>query len=65
VARANLVGKEKRPAHQDRDDDAGNQTESENGFLHVKLLVQLRMESRCGAAGADVVILSDDFREME
>ena len=65
MAGADLVGEEKRAGHKDGDDKARDQAEGEDGFLHVRLLVRLRMESRCGVTGPDVVILSDDFKGME
>ena len=65
VAGADLVGEQKRAAHKDGDDEAGDEAEGEDGFLHVRLLVRVRMESRCGVTGPDVVILSDDFAGME
>ena len=61
VAGADLVGEQKRAVHKDGDHDAGDQAEGEDGFLHGRLLVQVRMESRCGVPGPDVVILSGDF----
>ena len=44
---------------------AGDEAEGEDGFLHVRLLVRVRMKSFCGVTGPDVVILSDDFAGME
>src|SRR6202789_3441801 len=64
VAGGDLVGGEKRAVHKDGEDEAGDEAEGEDGFLHVKLLVRVRMESRCGVTGPDVVILSDDFAGM-
>ena len=61
MAAADLVGEEKRAAHKDGDDEARDEAEGENDFLHVRLLVRVRMDSRCGVTGPDVVILSDDF----
>ena len=70
VAGADPVGEEKRAVHKDGDDGAGDEAEGEDGFLHVRLLVQnakarLRMESRYGVTGQDVVILFDDFAGIE
>jgi len=44
VAGADLLGEEKRAAHKDGDDEAGDEAEGEDGFLHVRLLVRVRME---------------------
>ena len=45
MAGANLVGDEKRAAHKDGDHEAGDEAEGKDGFLHVRLLVRVRMES--------------------
>ena len=65
MAGADLVGKEKRSAHKDGDDEAGDEAEGEDSFLHVRLLVRPRMEPLCGAMEPDVVTLSDDLAGME
>ena len=65
MAGADLVGEEKRAVHKDGDHDSGNEAEGEDGFLHVRLLLRVRMESLCGVTGSDVVSLSDDFAGME
>jgi hypothetical protein len=65
VAGADLVCEEKRAAHKDGDDEAGDEAEGEDDFFHVRLLVRVRMELLCGTTGPDVVILSDDFAGME
>ena len=43
VADADLVGEEKRSSHKDGDDEAGDEPESKDGFLHVRLLVHVWM----------------------
>jgi hypothetical protein len=65
VAGADLVSEQKGAVHQNRHDEAGDEAEGENDFLHGRLLAHTRMESRCGVTGPDVVILSDDFAGME
>ena len=65
MAGADPVGEEKRAAHKDGDDEAGDEAESEDGFLHVELLVRVRMAALCGVTEPDVVILSNDFAGME
>ena len=65
VAGAYLACEEKRAVHKDGDDEAGDEAEGEDGFLHVWLLVRVKLGSRCGVMGRDVVILSYDFAGME
>jgi hypothetical protein len=65
VAGAKLVGDEKLAAHQDGDDETGDEAEGEDGFLHERLLVRVKIKSRCGVSGPDVVILSGDFAKMD
>ena len=65
MAGGDLVGEEKRAAHKDGDDEAGDEAEGEDSFLHVRLLERVRMESLCGGTGPDIVTLSDDFAGME
>ena len=65
VAGTDLVGEQKRAVHEDRDHDAGDEAEGEDGFLHGRLLLRVRMESPCGVTRPDVVILFDDFAGME
>ena len=64
VAGANLVGDEERATHQDGNDNAGNEAEGEDAFLHTRLLVTVAMDSRCSVTRADVVTLSNDFAGM-
>ena len=45
MAGADLIGEEKRAAHKDGDDEAGDKAEGEDGFLHVRFQVRL-MESQ-------------------
>jgi hypothetical protein len=61
VAGADLVGEEKRAAHQDGDDGAGDEAEREDGFLHGKLLGACEHGAIMRCKGPHVVILSDDF----
>ncbi len=64
-----LSVKKHRAAHQDGDEEAGDEAEGEDGFLHAKPLdVNLDLsrsasedESRCAVTASPVVILSDDF----
>ncbi len=65
VAGADLVGKEERPAHEDGDNEARDEAEGEDSLFHMTLLMRVRMESRYGLTGPNVVILSDDFAGME
>src|SRR6185369_9494627 len=58
VAGADLVREQKRAAHQDGNDETGNQTESEYCLLHVRLLVRVTTESRCNETG----LMSSSFR---
>ena len=56
-----LLGEEKRAVHKDGHDEAGDEAEREDDLLHVRLLMRVRMDSRCRETGPDVVILSHDF----